>query len=93
MEEKINAWKAKYGKVYEIVLDGHHCYLKPPTRQILSLVLSYERTDPLKADEALLQNCWLGGDEIIKTDLNLLLSIRGQMAELFELKKSKLVKH
>lgn len=92
-KEQLESWKKKYGQVYAVEVGNYLCYLKPPTRQILSLSMSYESSDPLKADESLLQNCWIGGDEEIKTDLNLFLSIRPQLSELFELKKSKLTKH
>ena len=92
-KEKMREWKAKYGAVYELTVDGYTCYLKPPDRTILSLSMSFELKDPLKADEVLLTNCWIEGDECIKKDLNLFLSIRADLAALFELKKSKLVKH
>ncbi len=92
-KEQIREWKVKYGRVYEVEVDDYRCYLKPPTRQTLSLSMSYENKDPLKADEVLLQNCWIAGDEQIKTDLNLFLTLRPHLAELFELKKSKFIKH
>ncbi len=91
-KEKIEIMKRAYGKVYEIEVEGRYCYLKMPTRQILSMSMSFEGSDPLKSDEVLLEKCWIEGDEEIKKDLNLFLSIRPQLAALFELKKSNLTK-
>ena len=91
-EEQIKEWERKYGKIYLLKIEDKTAYLKPPTRQTLSLSMSYEKNDPLKADEVLLQNCWISGDEVIKTDLDLFLAARAALSELVEVKKASLVK-
>ncbi|GHV11720.1 hypothetical protein FACS1894162_7350 [Bacteroidia bacterium] len=42
------------------------CYLHRPDRKALSAASVIGKTDPLKYNEILLNNCWLGGDEEIK---------------------------
>jgi len=44
-------------------------YLKPPTRNIKAAALSmYSQNKILESGEFLRDNCWLGGDERLKTD-------------------------
>ena len=91
-KEQIQEWKEKYGEIFHMSVGGKNCYLKKPDRATLSASMTYEKQDPLKADEVLLVNCWIDGDEEIKTDLDLFLSIRPQLAGLFNVKQAKLVK-
>ena len=48
--------------------------------------------DPIKFNEIMLANCWLGGSEAIKTDDDLFLGASGKLAELIEVKEAELVK-
>jgi len=88
-KEQIAAWKAKHGKVYKMEVDGKVCYLKKPSRQATSLHMYHlGQGDLMKADEVLLQNCWLDGDEEIQTEDDLFLSVKPLLENLYELKKS-----
>ena len=91
-EIRIKEWKKKYGDVYKIQVDGKCCYLKPPTRQIVSYSISLQERDPVEADMVLLKNCWLYGDMEIQDNLNLFLSVRHELGKLFDLKKARLIK-
>ena len=87
-KEQIAQWKKDHGKAYKIEVDGKVCYLRKPSRQATSQHLFHiGQGDLMKADEVLLQNCWLDGDEEIKTDDDLFLSIKPQLENLYELKK------
>lgn len=67
---QIEALKKKHGKVHEISFDsGEKCYLKKPTRATVGLAMSKARTNPLAMVDVILQNCWLGGDEVIREDV------------------------
>ena len=63
---EIDEWKKRHGDIYAIKVDGHVCYLRKPTRRDLSFASSAGKKDPLKFNETLLRDCWLGGSEAIR---------------------------
>ena len=65
---EIDEWKKRHGDIYAIKVDGHECYLRKPTRRDLSFASSAGKKDPLKFNETLLRDCWLGGSEAIRRD-------------------------
>ena len=65
---EIDEWKKSHGDIYAIKVDGHVCYLRKPTRRDLSFASSAGKKDPLKFNETLLRDCWLGGSEAIRRD-------------------------
>ena len=89
--EQIEAWKKKYGKLYGIKVDGHICYLKKPDRRTLSYASVAGAKNPLKFNEVMLNNCWVGGSEEIKTDDEMFLGVSGKMAKLINVKEAELV--
>jgi len=91
-KEQIAVWKKSHPIIYKISVDGHSCYLKPPTRQTLSFATMAAKESPLKFNEVILEHCWLGGDDIIKTDDTLFLSIGEQIAKMVEIKDATLEK-
>ncbi|MBQ5451628.1 MAG: hypothetical protein IIT56_01415 [Bacteroidales bacterium] len=66
-ETQIQAWKKQWGEVFAVKADGKICYLRKPDRKILAYT-STLANNPIKANETLLNNCWLGGCEDFKTD-------------------------
>ncbi|NCC74186.1 MAG: hypothetical protein EOM06_12395 [Sphingobacteriia bacterium] len=89
--EQIEEWKKKHGQVKGLIVDGHICYLKKPDRKTLSFATVAGQKDPLKFNEILLNNCWLGGSEEIKTDDDLFLSAGAKISELITVKEAELV--
>lgn len=89
-EEQIQEWKQKHGKVFKISCDGKSCYLKPPTRKVLGYASMAGKDDPLKFNEAILRECWLDGDEEIRTDDMLFLSVGQKLADLIQTKEAEL---
>jgi hypothetical protein len=98
-QDQVNAWKkaiaADNGKVYKIEVPSDHpadppytCYLRTPTRQTLGAVSGRISADPIKANEILLQNCWLGGDDVIRTRDDLFLSASAKLGDLFNIKEA-----
>ena len=65
---EIDEWKKRHGDIYAIKVDGHVCYPRKPTRRDLSFASSAGKKDPLKFNETLLRDCWLGGSEAIRRD-------------------------
>lgn len=89
--EQIEQWKRQHGEVFAVSVDGSVCYLKKPTRQVLSAMSSLVN-DPIRSAEFLLNNCWLSGDETIKTDDEKFLGVVSQLGELVKVKAAKLEK-
>lgn len=90
--EQINSWKAQYGEIYAVKCDGHVAYLKKPSRRSISYASVAGKTDPIKFNEILLCDCFIGGSEKVKTDDGLFLGVSAKLAELIEVKESELEK-
>lgn len=91
-EKQITELKKKHGDLFLIEVDGKSCILRKPTRQELSLAAKLGASDPLKYNEVILTNCWLVGDDEIKTDDSLFLGVSGKLGELIEIKEASLKK-
>lgn len=91
-KEQIENWKANHKDVYQITVDGRKCYLRKPTRKELSYASTAGRNDPLKFNEVILNQCWLAGDDEIKTDDELFLGVSAQIATLVEVKEAEIKK-
>lgn len=90
--EQIAEWKEKYRDIYEITVDGRVCYLRKPNRRELSYASMAGKSDPMKFNEVILAQCWLGGDEEIKTEDDLFLGVSAQVAQIVEVKEAELKK-
>ena len=90
--EQIQDWKKKYGQIFGIVVDGHICYLKKPDRKILGFASVAGKTSNVKFNESLLNNCFIGGSEEIKTDDDLFLGACRELPEIIQMKEAELVK-
>ncbi|MDR0582258.1 MAG: hypothetical protein LBG31_04760 [Prevotellaceae bacterium] len=90
-KEQIAKWKEEHGKLYCIKVDDKVCYLKKPTRKTMGYAMVAGKTNPIKFNEVLLKDCWLGGDEVIKTDDELFFSVSSKFGELVDTKEAELV--
>lgn len=90
--EQVNAWKQQHGDVYIVKVEGSAGYLRKPDRDTMKAVASIGSSDPVRANEVLLENCWLGGDESIKTDDAKFFGVSATLAELVEVKAAELKK-
>ena len=91
-KEQIKQWKAEYKEVFVLRVDDKVAYLRTPDRATLSYASTLATKDPMKFNEAILTNCWLGGDEEIKTDDALFLSASSKLGELIQIKEATLEK-
>ena len=91
-KEQIKQWKAKYKEVFVLRVDDKVAYLRTPDRATLSYASTLATKDPMKFNEAILTNCWLGGDDEIKTDDALFLSASSKLGELIQIKEATLEK-
>lgn len=91
-KEQIKLWKQQHGELFQFSAGEKSCILKKPTRKALSYAAVAGAADPLKYNEVLLNDCWVAGDEEIKTDNGLFLSISARIPELVEMVEFELVK-
>lgn len=89
--EQIEAWKKEHGKVWAIIVDGHICYLKKPNRKTLGYASVAGKDNPLKFNEVIMNNCFIGGSEAIKTDDELFLAASSKLVDLIQVKEAELV--
>lgn len=92
-QEQIQAWKAKYGEVFKISFeDGKEVYLKKPDRKIMSYAMTKSQTNPLGFAEVVLNQCFLGGDQEVKTNDDYFLGAAAQLEQILEVKNAALKK-
>jgi hypothetical protein len=89
--EQIADWKKKHGDIFKVEVGDSVCYLKKPDRKTMSYVATLG-SNPIRANEALLQNCWLGGDESIKTDDEKFFGVSSKLNEIVEIKDAEITK-
>lgn len=90
--EQVAEWKAKYGDVFKISVEDKVCFLKTPTRKALGYASQVGTTDPMKFNEIILNECWIDGDQDIKTNDMLFLSVSAKLAEIIQVKEAQLEK-
>lgn len=89
-KEQIKEWKAKYGDLFEITVEGKTCILRKPNRKDLSYASVVK--DPIKMSETLLNRLWLGGDEEIKTDDELFMATVNVMDDVLKVREAEIKK-
>jgi hypothetical protein len=83
-EEQIAQWKAQHKSVFALEVEGHVAYLRKLNRQEYTAFQRIGEKDPLKANEFILENCWLGGSDAIKKDDDLFFPACKQLVGLFD---------
>ncbi len=75
-KKQIEDLKAKHGEVFEITYgDGDYLYLRQPTNEEVSLAFNASRELLEGSAKVLLENCLVAGDESVKTDTRVAISI------------------
>nr|DAM66901.1 MAG TPA: hypothetical protein [Bacteriophage sp.] len=91
-KEQIQEWKQQYKDIFVISVEDKKVYLRTPDRKTLSYASTLATKDPLRFNEVILENCWLGGDEEIKTDDSLFLTVSSKLPDLIQIKEATLEK-
>ena len=91
-KEQIQEWKNQYKDIFVISVEDKKVYLRTPDRKTLSYASTLATKDPLRFNEVILENCWLGGDEEIKTDDALFLAASSKLPDLIQSKEATLEK-
>lgn len=64
----IEEYKKKYGHVFKYTSnDGKSCILRSPDLKIIDACRTVAGSSTVKFDKAMLENCWLEGDEELRT--------------------------
>lgn len=96
-DEKIKEWKETHGDVFSVKTEDkqeniHVAYLKKPKRKHISAATVAGKIDPLKFNETLLCECWLGGSEEIRRDDDMFMAASGVLDQLLDVKEAELEK-
>lgn len=68
-----------------------YCWVREPTRKALGFASGVMKTNPIRYQEILLNDAWLAGDPLIKTDNGLFLSAVSQMGNIIDVTEAELV--
>lgn len=91
-EEQIAKWKKEHKNIYQVVVDGHVCYLKKPDRAVMAYASTALKDSPFQYVEEIFNNCKLGGSDIFDEDDDFFMAAMQTVNELVEMKKAELVK-
>lgn len=86
-EEQIKVWKNEYRKVYAIEVEDEEDlyigYFRRPNLETMSAVNKIAKTDEIKSTTIMFDNCWLGGEPVMKTDTLVRIAAIKQLGEMF----------
>lgn len=88
--EQIDAWKAKYRKVFCYEVEGKKIYFKQPDRKTIAAAGVIAKNDPMKYNEFVLANCCLGGDRELLNDDSVFYGLSQKIDELIAAKVGEL---
>ena len=91
-ENQIAKWKEKHGEVFSYEADDYAAYLKRPDRKTIEAASVTGKDSPFRFAEIVLANCWLGGNEELRTEDKYFLGLSQRINELVEIKTGELKK-
>lgn len=89
---QIAEWKKKHGEVFMITVEDKTAYIRKPDRKDLAHATAVGANNPFAFNETILNNCWLGGDEDVKTNDDYFLAVSGQLDKVIEIKDAEIKK-
>ena len=89
-QEQIDSWKKKYRKVFCYEVDGKRLSFKQPDRNTLAAASVIARNDPMKYNEFVLNNSFLGGERAMLEDDSVFYGLSQKMDELVAAKVGEL---
>lgn len=95
-EAQINQWKIRWKEIYQIEIPTEEQlyvdYVRKPDLDVLSAASRFSETDPIKAGNIMFENCFLGGDEAIKENDELKLSVIQAISKLVKIREAQIKK-
>ena len=92
-DEQIADFKAKHGEVIEAKFEGSVGYFKRADRQVMRMAMPFLNTDRIKYMEIIIENCWLAGDEKMKTDDDAFFALTDAVPDITAKKSAEIKKH
>jgi hypothetical protein len=92
-QEQIAELKAKHGRIYKLVAEnGMTCILKDPLSdfKIVKAAFSALNKNSILFVQTILSNCFLTGDEAIKTDESIQIGLVDQINELIDIPEAEI---
>lgn len=85
-QEQIQEWKKKHHSVFALESDEKTCYIFSPIENlsILKAFMNGLAKGSFECVDVLITNCWLGGDEEMKTDDRIKMSLVDQVRDFVE---------
>ncbi|MEG1540051.1 MAG: hypothetical protein RR383_08935 [Muribaculaceae bacterium] len=87
-DDQLKSWKEAHRKVYAIEVEDDNelfvAYFKRPTMETMSAVNKLSKSDEIKGTATLFDNCWLGGDPLVKSDTLLRMAAIKQLGVMFD---------
>ena len=84
--EEIGRLKSRHGRVWEVEVEddgARYCaYFRRPDMATLSAMAKLARADEMRTSAVLMENCFVGGAEEVKTDTALFLAAAGQLGKI-----------
>ena len=84
-ESELSRLKKQYGRVYEIAVEDegeqYAAYFRRPDMATLSAMTKMAKTDEIQASKVLMENCFVGGADEVKTDTALFVAAIGQLSK------------
>ena len=95
-KEDIKKWKEQHKEIYRLTATdssgvSHACYVRKPSRLDLS-VAQNKQNDPIRMNETMLRQIWLGGDDAMRTEDELFLGISAKIGDLVQIAECELEK-
>lgn len=100
-ERRLKELKKQYGDVFFLKFENEEedgeeykrCFLKSMDRPTLAAAKSVAMTDTIRMSEIVIENCWIEGDEEIKTDDRYFFGAMDLLQELINKKQAILTKY
>jgi hypothetical protein len=83
-KDQIKEWKAQYGELFELDVDGRTIIVGKPNRQVAGLAMAKSRSNPLSMVEVVLENCMVWGDRSILEDAGALIGLQAHIDDIFQ---------
>lgn len=92
--EQIAKWKQKFGDIFVYEADDLACYLRRPDRKVIELATAESSggQQAFRFTEVVLANCWLDGNEELRSQDKYFMGLSGKIGEMVEIRAGELKK-
>ncbi len=91
-EQEIQIAKQKHNTVFHLIVEDKEALLRKPTRKDLQHATAVSNGDAFAFNEAILNDCWISGDEEIKTNDDYFLAASGLLDKIIQIKQAEIKK-